>query len=76
MIIKQGSKCHGRNEYYNLCRYIKELYSLNCPKDFVINLVKEMQSFYKTKKAFREEIMNVLNNDDKIIFKNLTSSLK
>lgn len=76
LIIKQGSKCYGRSEYYNLCHYIKELYSLNCPNNFVINLVKEMYSFYKTRKAFREEIMNVLNNDDKIIFKNLTSSLK
>lgn len=68
LIIKRASKCYGRNEYYNLCDYLKELYSLNCPSDFVINLVKDMSESYKTKKAFREEIMNVLNDSDKKVF--------
>lgn len=76
LILKRASKCYGRSEYYNLCCYIKKLYSLNCDSSFVINIVKDMSEFYKTKKDFREEIMNILNHDDKKEFADFISKLK
>lgn len=65
LIIKKSKSCYGRNEYYGLCRYIKDLYQLNCSSNYIIDMLKNMYPYYKTKKAFREEIFNVLNLEDK-----------
>ena len=74
LIIKNSTRVSGREEYYYLSHYIKDLYSLNCKEDFVINLLKEMYPYYKAKKAFREEIIKVLSKEDKIKFDELISS--
>lgn len=74
VIIKESTRVSGREEYYCLSHYIKDLYSLNCEEDFVINLLKEMYPYYKTKKAFREEIIKVLSKEDKIKFDELISN--
>lgn len=64
-IINKATKCYGRNEYYELCKYIKDLYQINCSSDFIMDMLKTMYSSYKTKKAFKEEILKVLNENDR-----------
>ena len=75
LIINKASKCYGRNEYYNLCTYIRDLYLLKCPSNFIIEMLKEMYPSYKTKKAFKEEIINVLKENDKKNFQSMVQEL-
>ena len=65
LIIGKSKICYGRDEYYKLCRHIKDLYQLDCSSDYIIEMLKNMFPYYKTKKAFKEEILSVLNLDDK-----------
>lgn len=65
LIIGKSKTCYGRSEYYGLCRYIKDLYQLDCSSDYIIEMLRSMYPYYKTKKAFKEEILRVLNLDDK-----------
>lgn len=76
LIINEAKNCYGRNEYYKLCIYIKDLYILNCSSDIIIKLLKEMYPYYKTKKAFKEEIINVLKSNDKKVFENMLQELE
>lgn len=75
LIINKAQKCYGRNEYYGLCRYIKDLYQLNCSSDYIIEMLKNMYPYYKTKKAFKEEILGVLNLEDKKKFEIIVHDL-
>ena len=73
LIIDKSKKCYGRDEYYILCRHIKDLYQLDCSSDYIIEILKNMYPYYKTKKAFKEEILSVLNSDDKKKFEIITN---
>lgn len=75
LIINKAQKCYGRNEYCEICRYIKDLYQLNCSSGYIIEMLKNMYPYYKTKKAFKEEILRVLNLEDKKKFEIIVHDL-
>lgn len=75
LITNKAKACYGRDEYYKLCRYIKDLYQLNCSSDYIIEMLKNMYPYYKTKKAFKEEILRVLNSEDKQKFEIIVHNL-
>lgn len=75
LIINNSKICYGRDEYYGLCRYIKDLYQLNCSSDYIMEMLENMYPYYKTKKAFKEEILKVLNSEDKQKFEIMVHNL-
>ena len=40
LIIGKSKICYGRDEYYKLCRHIKDLYQLDCSSDYIIEMLK------------------------------------
>lgn len=48
-----------------LCHYIKKMKELDNSDDFIFDMLKEMYPNYRSKRAFKEEIMNVLNPKNK-----------
>ncbi len=74
LIIENSKYVSDRNSYYGLCRYIKKMGELNNSEDFIFDVLDEMYPNYQNRPAFKEEIMEVLENKDK--FKKLLESKK
>ena len=64
-IIKSSKIASDRNSYYNLCFYIEKIQKLDNSDDFIFDMLKEMYPNYRSKRAFKEEIMNVLSPKNK-----------
>jgi len=72
-IVKKASKVYGREEYIVLCSYIKDLYEINSTNEDINDLIKEMLPYYSTKKAFKEELLKVLKDENKEYLIQLTN---
>lgn len=70
-IIEMTKRVNDRDSYQNLCFYIGKMRELNNSDDFIFNMIREMYPYYKNKRAFKEEIMHVLSNNNKVKFNNL-----
>ena len=70
-ILEEAKWANDRERYRDLCEYIKKMNELNESSSFIYEMIKEMYPLYRNKKAFKEEIMNVLNNENKVKFANL-----
>lgn len=64
-IIESSKRVSDRNSYYGLCRYIGIMKELADSDDFIFDMLKEMYPNYRSKRAFKEEIMNVLSPKNK-----------
>ena len=73
-IIESSKRVSDRNSYYGLCRYIRIMKDLDNSDDFIFDMLKEMYPNYRSKRAFKEEIMNVLSDNNKQRFYELINS--
>ncbi len=73
-IIESSKRVSDRNSYYGLCRYIGMMKELDNSEDFIFDMLKEMYPNYKSKRAFKEEIINVLSPKNKQRFYELINS--
>ena len=73
-IIEESKRVSDRNSYYGLCRYIGIMKELDNSEDFIFDMLKEMYPNYKSKRAFKEEIMNVLSPKNKQRFYELINN--
>ena len=64
-ILEESKRVSDRKWYQELCYFIKKMKELDNPDDFIFEMLKEMYPNYKNKRAFKEEIMNVLSNKNK-----------
>ena len=70
-IMEEAKHVSQRDHYRDLCKYIKKMNELSNSSEFIYDMIEEMYPLYQNKKAFKEEIMNVLNNENKVKFANL-----
>ena len=73
-IIESSKRVSDRNSYYGLCRYIGMMKELDNSDDFIFDMLKEMYPNYRSKRAFKEEIMNVLSPKNKQRFYELINN--
>ena len=73
-IIESSKMVSDRNAYYGLCRYIGIMKELDGSDDFIFDMLKEMYPNYKSKRAFKEEIANVLSSKNKQRFYELINN--
>ena len=73
-IIELSKRVSDRNSYYGLCRYIGLMRELDKSDDFIFDMLKEMYPNYRSKRAFKEEIMNVLSPKNKQKFNELINT--
>ena len=73
-IIESSKRVSDRNSYYGLCRYIGMMKELNNSDDFIFDMLKEMYPNYRSKRAFKEEILNVLSPKNKQRFYELINN--
>lgn len=64
-ILEEAKRVSDRKWYQELCYYIKKMSEINDSDDFIFEMLKEMYPNYRSKRAFKEEIMNVLSNKNK-----------
>lgn len=64
-ILEESKRVSDRKWYHELCFYIGKMSELNDSDDFIFEMLKEMYPYYKSKRAFKEEIINVLSNKNK-----------
>lgn len=70
-IIKEVKWASNRERYRTICLYLKKMNEINNSSSFIYEMLEEIYPFYQNKKAFKEEIMNVLNSENKLKFANL-----
>lgn len=73
-ILEESKRASNRKWYQELCYYIRKMKELNNSDDFIFDMLKEMYPNYKNKRAFKEEIMNVLSSKNKQRFYELINS--
>ena len=73
-IIESSKRVSDRNSYYRLCRYIGIMKELDKSDDFIFDMLKEMYPNYRSKRAFKEEIKNVLSPKNKQRFYELINN--
>lgn len=73
-ILEKSKRVTDRKWYQELCYYIGRMEDLNNSDDFIFDMLKEMYPNYRSKKAFKEEIMNVLSAKNKQRFYELINS--
>ncbi len=64
-IIEESKRASDRKWYQELCHYIRKMKELDNSDDFIFDMLKEMYPNYRSKRAFKEEIMNVLSPKNK-----------
>ncbi len=64
-ILEESKRVFDRKWYQELCYYIRKMKELDNSDDFIFEMLKEMYPNYKSKRAFKEEIMNALSNKNK-----------
>ncbi len=73
-ILEESKRVSGRKWYQKLCYCIRRMEELDNSDDFIFDMLKEMYPNYISKKAFKEEIMNVLSAKNKQRFYELINS--
>ncbi len=73
-IIEDSKRVSDRKSYYGLCRYIGIMKELDNSDDYIFGMLKEMYPNYKSKRAFKEEILNVLSPKNKQRFNELINN--
>lgn len=73
-ILEESKRVTDRKLYQELCYYIRRMEELNNSDDFIFDMLKEMYPNYRSKKAFKEEIMKVLSTKNKQRFYELINS--
>ena len=73
-IIEDAKRAFSREHYQSICVDIKKMSELKDSSDFIFEMLKEMYPSYRSKRAFKEEIMNVLDKENKIRFENLITN--
>ncbi len=73
-ILETARYVHDRERYNDLCKYIKKMSNLNNSSSFIFEMISEMYPLYRNKKAFKEEIMNALDKENKVKFANLIAN--
>ena len=73
-IIKCSETAKDRGSYSNLCYHIGLMKEIDNSDDFIFDMLKEMQPNYKSKKAFKEEILKVLSSNNKYRFYTLINN--
>ena len=64
-ILEESKRVSERKWYRELCHYIRKMKELDNSDDFIFDMLKEMYPNYRSKRAFKEEIMNVLSPKNK-----------
>ena len=64
-IIESARRLSDRSGYHELCVYISKMSELDNSEDYIYEMLKEMYPSYKGKRAFKEEIANVLHGKNK-----------
>lgn len=67
-IIKCSETAKDRGSYSIICYHIGLMKEIDNSDDFIFDMLKEMQPNYKSKKAFKEEILKVLSSNNKYRF--------
>lgn len=75
-ILEESKRASDRNWYHQICFYIRKMGELDEADDFIFEMLKEMYPNYKSKRAFKEEIINVLSNKNKERFYALIQNSK
>lgn len=70
-IIEESKRVNDRKWYQELCFYIGKMSELDNSEDFIFEMLKEMYPNYRSKRAFKEEIIKVLSNKNKGKFSEL-----
>lgn len=73
-ILEESKRVSERTAYYGLCRYIRKMQELDNSDDFIFDMLKEMYPNYRSKRAFKEEIKNVLSPKNKQRFYELINN--
>ena len=73
-ILAESKRVSDRKWYQELCHYIRKMEELANSDDFIFEMLKEMYPNYKSKKAFKEEIMDVLSIKNKQRFYELINN--
>ena len=73
-ILEESKRVSDRKWYQELCHYIEKMKELDNSDDFVFDMLKEMYPNYKSKRAFKEEIMCVLSARNKQRFYELINN--
>lgn len=73
-ILEEAKRVSNRKWYQELCHYIRKMKELDNSDDFIFDMLKEMYPNYKNKKAFKEEIMDVLSTKNKQRFYELINN--
>lgn len=63
--MKNQKRISARKWYQELCHYIKKMKELDNSDDFIFDMLMEMYPNYRGKRAFKEEILNVLSSKNK-----------
>lgn len=64
-ILEESKTVSDRKWYQELCRCIRKMKELDNSDDFIFDMLKKMYPNYRSKRAFKEEIMNVLSPKNK-----------
>ena len=73
-ILEESKRVSDRKWYQELCYYIRKMKELDNSDDFIFDMLKEMYPNYRSKRAFKEEIMNVLSPKNKQRFYELINN--
>ena len=73
-IMESSKRVSDRNSYYGLCRYIERMKELDNSEDFIFDMLKEMYPNYRSKRAYKEEILKVLSSKNKQRFYGLINN--
>ena len=73
-ILEESKRVSYRKWYQELCYYIGKMKELDNSDDFIFDMLKEMYPNYKSKRAFKEEIIGVLSTKNKQRFYELINN--
>ena len=64
-ILEESKRVSDRKCYQELCHYIKKMQEIDNSDNVIFDMLKEMYPNYRSKRAFKEEIINVLSPKNK-----------
>ena len=73
-VLEHAKRVSNREGYRSVCKFIGRMDELNDSSLFIYDMLKEMYPLYRNKRAFKEEIMDVLNSENRVKFANLIAN--
>lgn len=70
-LLEESKSATDRSRYEHLCRYIGKMSELSNSEDYIYNMLTQMYPSYKSRPAFKQEIIRVLSPRNKQRFYNL-----